>query len=225
LKGCYYNLYIKILEGISMANVLFIKANSRPLEQAVSVKLYYKFLESYKESHPEDTITELDLFEENLPYYDNDKINGMFKLARGMELTETEKEAADLVNKYLNQFLNADKVVFAFPLWNFTVPAVLHTYLDYLAQAGKTFRYTAEGPVGMLKDKKVALLNARGGVYSEGPAQSAEMAVNFVNAMLNFWGVQDITSVIIEGHNQYPDKAEQIIAEGLDKAELAAKEF
>ncbi|UCZ53504.1 FMN-dependent NADH-azoreductase [Bacillus shivajii] len=208
-----------------MANVLFIKANSRPVEQAVSVKLYHKFLENYKEANPQDEITELDLFEENLPYYDTNKINGMFKLANGLELTDAEEEATQLVNKYLNQFLEADKVVFAFPLWNFTVPAVLHTYLDYLAQAGKTFRYTAEGPVGLLNGKKVALLNARGGVYSEGPAQAAEMAVNYVSNMLNFWGIEDITKVIVEGHNQFPDNAEEIIAEGLEQAASVAKQF
>ncbi|WP_078543497.1 FMN-dependent NADH-azoreductase [Litchfieldia alkalitelluris] len=208
-----------------MANVLFIKANSRPIEQAVSVKLYHTFLDQYKASHPEDTVTELDLFEENLPYYDNDKINGMFKLGRGMDLTESEKQATDVVNKYLNQFLEADKVVIAFPLWNLTVPAVLHTYLDYLAQAGKTFRYTAEGPEGLLGDKEVVLLNARGGVYSEGPAQSVEMAVNYVTAMLNFWGVQNIKSVIIEGHNQFPDQAEAIIEEGLNNAKKLADQF
>lgn len=208
-----------------MANVLFIKANSRPIEQAVSVKLYYTFLESYKKANPNDTIVELDLFKENLPYYDTEMINGMFKLSRGMELTQTEKKATDLVTKYLNQFLEADKIVMAFPLWNFTVPAVLHTYLDYLSQAGKTFRYTAEGPVGLLPDKKVALLNARGGIYSEGPAQAAEMAVNYVNNILNFWGIKDLTTIIIEGHNQFPDQAEQIIAEGLEKAVAVAKEF
>ncbi|RXI97802.1 FMN-dependent NADH-azoreductase [Anaerobacillus alkaliphilus] len=208
-----------------MANVLFIKANSRPIEQSVSVKLYYSFLENYLAANPEDTVTELDLFRENLPYYNTDMINGMFKVSKGIELTPSEEEATNLVTKYLDQFLAADKVVFAFPLWNFTVPAVLHTYLDYLAQAGKTFRYTAEGPVGLLNDKKVVLLNARGGVYSEGPAQSAEMAVNFITNMLHFWGVTDITTVIIEGHNQFPDQSEAIISEGLDKAASIAKNY
>ncbi|MCA1041347.1 FMN-dependent NADH-azoreductase [Bacillus infantis] len=206
-----------------MSNVLFIKANSRPADQAVSVQLYNAFVESYKEAHPGEQITELDLFSENLPYYSNDMMGGMFKLAKGMELTPAETEAANLVNKYLDQFLAADKVVFAFPLWNFTVPAVLHTYLDYLGQAGKTFRYTAEGPVGLQTDKKVVLLNARGGIYSEGPAASAEMAVNYVSTILNFWGVQDVESIIVEGHNQFPDRAQEIINEGLEKAKAAAK--
>lgn len=208
-----------------MAKVLFIKANSRPIEQAVSVKLYSTFLESYKKENPEDDITELDLFKENLPYYDTDKINGMFKLAKGIELSSAEQAATETVSHYLNQFLDADKVVIAFPLWNFTIPAVLHTYLDYLAQAGKTFRYTEEGPIGLLPDKKVALLNARGGVYSEGPTQAAEMAVNYVSTMLNFWGVEDLTKIIIEGHNQFPDQAEQIIENGLKNAEKVATQF
>ncbi|WP_345239370.1 FMN-dependent NADH-azoreductase [Pontibacillus salipaludis] len=208
-----------------MANVLFIKANSRPIEQSVSVKLYHTFLEQYKAQHPEDHITELDLFEENLPYYDTDKINGMFKQAKGIELTDQEEKAASVVNRYLEQFLAADKVVFAFPLWNFTIPAVLHTYFDYLAQAGKTFNYTAEGPVGLLTDKKVVLLNARGGVYSEGPAQSSEMAVNYVTNILKFWGIKDITTLVIEGHNQFPDRAEEIIQDGLKKTEQVALTF
>ncbi|MGB8000685.1 MAG: FMN-dependent NADH-azoreductase [Anaerobacillus sp.] len=208
-----------------MANVLFIKANSRPIDQSVSVKLYHTFLESYQKSHPDDTITELDLFKENLPYYNTDEINGMFKLSKQLELTENEIKATEQVNHYLNQFLEADKIVIAFPLWNFTIPAVLHTYFDYLGQAGKTFRYTPEGPVGLLPEKKVALLNARGGVYSEGPAQASEMAVNYVNTLMNFWGIEDTTSIIIEGHNQYPDKAEDIIDEGLEKATALAVGF
>ncbi|MBT2293408.1 FMN-dependent NADH-azoreductase [Paenibacillus albidus] len=208
-----------------MSNVLFIKANNRPADQSVSVKLYNEFLGSYKESHPQDTVTELDLFAENLPYYDNTLITGMYKAAQGYEATSEEAEGAALVNKYLEQFLAADKVVFAFPLWNLSVPAVLHTYIDYLSQAGRTFQYTAEGPVGLVKGKKVAVLNARGGIYSEGPAASAEMAVNFVLGMLNFWGFEDITQVIIEGHNQLPAQSAEIIEKGLQLAKSEAVSF
>ena len=208
-----------------MSNVLFIKANNRPADQSVSVQLYNQFLASYKETHPQDQVTELDLFAEQLPYYDNTLITGVYKAAQGYEATAEEAAGAALVKKYLDQFLAADKVVFAFPLWNMTVPAVLHTYIDYLNQAGTTFKYTAEGPVGLLTGKKAAVLNARGGVYSEGPAASAEMAVNFIMGNLNFWGFKETTQVIIEGHNQNPQQSAEIIAKGLELAKSAAASF
>lgn len=208
-----------------MSKVLLIKANDRPVEQATSVKLYEAFATSYKEAHPNDQVTELDLFAENLPYYGNDLITAMFKAGRGMELTAEEQKGAEYVNKYLNQFAEADKVVIAFPMWNFTVPAVLHTYMDYLSQAGKTFKYTAEGPVGLMGDKKVALLTARGGVYSEGPMAEIELASRYVKTVLGFWGISNVTEVIVEGHNQFPDKAEEIVHAGVVKAAQLAETF
>ncbi|WP_435921122.1 FMN-dependent NADH-azoreductase [Paenibacillus sp. DYY-L-2] len=207
-----------------MAHVLFIKANNRPAEQSVTVKLYESFLKTYKETHPEDTVTELNLFEADLPYYDNDMLNGLFKLGKGIPVTPEEQKAADLANTYLDQFLGADKVVFAFPLWNFTIPAQLLTYMFYLNQAGKTFKYTENGPVGLVGDKKVALLQARGGVYSEAPMADVEMSMKYVKASLAFWGVTNPETVIVEGHNQFPDRAEQIVSDGVKRAaDLAAK--
>ncbi|TDF95786.1 FMN-dependent NADH-azoreductase [Paenibacillus piri] len=208
-----------------MSTVLFVKANGRPIEQAASVKMYHTFLDTYKQSHPGDTIVELDLFAEELPYYDTDTLNGLFKLGKGMELSAVEQQKAANVNKYLDQFLAADKVVFAFPLWNFTVPAQLLTYLFYILQAGKTFSYTPQGPVGLQSDKKVALLNARGGVYSEGPAAAIEMSLNYVKTIMGFIGVTNVSTVVIEGHNQFPDKAASIIEEGLKQTAAAAQSF
>ncbi|MDC0704663.1 MULTISPECIES: FMN-dependent NADH-azoreductase [Priestia] len=208
-----------------MSYTLFIKANDRSASEAVSVKLYDAFLESYQQSHQDEEIIELNLFKEELPYLGADMINGQFKLARGLEVTAAENKAAETANYYLEQFVRADKIVIAFPLWNFTVPAVLHTYFDYLNQAGKTFKYTPEGPVGLLGDKKVMLLNARGGVYSEGPAAEVEMAVKYVGSVLQFFGITDVNSVIIEGHNQFPDRAQEIIESGLEQAAQSAKTF
>ncbi|WP_260285094.1 FMN-dependent NADH-azoreductase [Peribacillus aracenensis] len=208
-----------------MTTVLFVKANNRPANQAVSVKLYEAFLASYKESHPNDTVVELDLYKEELPYVGVDMINGTFKASRGFDLTAEEAKAVTVADKYLEQFLAADKVVFGFPLWNLTIPAVLHTYIDYLNRAGKTFKYTPEGPVGLIGDKKIALLNASGGVYSEGPKAEVEMAVKYVASMMSFFGVKNIEKIVIEGHNQFPDKAEEIIAAGLEKAVKIASTF
>ncbi|MFC4307223.1 FMN-dependent NADH-azoreductase [Cohnella boryungensis] len=207
-----------------MSTVLFVKANDRG-DQAISVKLYDAFLASYKNSHPEDQIIELDLFQETLPYLNANMINGSFKIARGYDLTAEEQEAVAVKHKYLDQFLAADKVVFGFPLWNLTIPAVLHTYIDYVYEAGKTFKYTEQGPVGLIPDKKIALLNARGGIYSEGPAAAAEMSYNYIRNIMAFFGVTNFESIIVEGHNQLPDQAAELIAQGVAKAEKAAASF
>ncbi|MFE5318987.1 FMN-dependent NADH-azoreductase [Paenibacillus sp. NPDC056579] len=208
-----------------MSTVLFVKANGRPADQSATVKLYDAFLASYKENHPQDSVVELDLFAEELPYYDVDTLTGLFKQGKGFELTSVEEQKAANVNKYLDQFLAADKVVFAFPLWNFTIPAQLLTYLFYVVQAGKTFTYTANGPQGLQPNKKVALLNARGGVYSEGPMAGLEMSLNYVKTIMGFMGIQDVTTVVVEGHNQFPDKAEAIVSEGVKNAANAAAAF
>ncbi|WKB37207.1 FMN-dependent NADH-azoreductase [Terrilactibacillus sp. S3-3] len=216
----------KKLGGINVANVLFVKANDRPADQSVSVKMYDTFLKkNYKESHSGDVMTEIDLFNENLPYYGNTAITGLFKKNSGAALTAEEEKITGIIDGYLNQFLQADKVVFAFPLWNFTVPAPLITYISYLAQVGKTFKYTAEGPVGLAGGKKVALLSARGGIYSNPDMQPLEMAVNYVKSITGFWGINNPEIVIIEGHNQFPDQAEKIVAEGLAKTAEVASRF
>ncbi|MBY0120468.1 FMN-dependent NADH-azoreductase [Bacillus sp. S/N-304-OC-R1] len=208
-----------------MSKVLFVKANDRPANQAISAKMYDAFLQTYKEANKNDEIIELDLFNEKIPTYGNTAITGAYKAKQGMELTAEEEKAVQLIDQYLDQFFAADKIVFAFPLWNSTVPAPLINYLAYLAQAGRTFKYTAEGPVGLAGDKKVMLLNARGSDYSLEYMAGSEMAVNLVKATIALWGISNPEVVIIEGHNQYPDRSQQIIEEGLEKTAKAAAAF
>ncbi|UZD45861.1 FMN-dependent NADH-azoreductase [Peribacillus frigoritolerans] len=212
-------------ENGKMTKVLFVKVNDRPANQAISSKMYDTFLQTYKETHRAEEVTELDLFKEELPYYGNTAITGLYKRNQGLELTAEEENAAKLVDQYLNQFMAMDKVVFAFPLWNSTVPAPLITYLSYLAQAGKMFNYTAEGPVGYAGDKKVMLLNARGSDYALEGMASAEMAVSLVKNIIALWGINNPETVVIEGHNQYPDRSQKIIADGLENVAKAAEAF
>lgn len=204
-----------------MANTLFIKANNRSAEYSVSVRMYDTFLQSYKDTHPNDVIVEVDLYQEQLPYLDDSMIIGNYKSANGIALTPEEQATHTIVVQHLEQFLHADKIVIAFPLWNLTVPAILHSYLDYLHQPRKTFQYTDKGLVGLLPHKKVALLNARGGVYIDGE----EMAVNFVKKHLQVFGINNVTTIVIEGHHQYPDHSREIIEEGLQKTKQAAHLF
>lgn len=207
-----------------MENILFVKANDRPSDQAVSSRMYDTFLNNYRKSHPNDSITEVNLFNVELPYFGNTTLSGLYKLSQGLETSPEEKKAADIANFYLEQFMAADKIIFAFPLWNYTVPGPLVTYISYIMQAGKTFKYTSEGPIGLAADKKVALLTARGGDYSLEFMASMEMALNYIKTAIRLMGIHNPDSVVIEGHAQYQDRAQDIIDSGLkETADLAAR--
>ncbi|GAF21539.1 MULTISPECIES: FMN-dependent NADH-azoreductase [Shouchella] len=208
-----------------MANVLMINASDRH-EHGVSVKMYNQFVQSYKETHEQDTVEEVNLFEANLPYYGEKAIAALTKKAQQVDLTAEEEELVNTISYYRDQFSKADKLMIAFPLWNFTVPAPLITYLSYLAQAGFTFQYTENGPIGLAGDKEVVLLSARGGIYSEGtPMESAEMAMKLVRQTISLWGIVNPEEIVIEGHNAAPDQKERILEEGLTNVATAAGRF
>lgn len=202
-------------------NVLVVKANNRPADQAVSSKMYEVFMEEVSKGK-ELSIETFDVFAEDMPYFGQDFFSAMGKSAQGEELNDIEQRIVTSSSKALDAFMKADTVVFAFPLWNKTIPAPLQTFIDYIYRAGVTFSYTAEGPIGLVPEKKVVILNARGGVYSTPQMAPMEMSVNYIRMIMEFFGVKDIEEVIIEGHNQYPDRTAEIIAEGMEKTKEAA---
>ncbi|WP_088006119.1 FMN-dependent NADH-azoreductase [Indiicoccus explosivorum] len=203
-------------------NVLVVKANNRPASEGISSRMYETFMQNVTS---DVNVTTFDVYKEDMPYFGQDFFSAMQKSAQAEELTEIEQRILTASSKALDLFMEADVVVFAFPLWNKTIPAPLQTFIDYIYRAGVTFKYTEEGPEGLVPDKKVVILNARGGVYSTPEMAPFEMSVNYVKQIMNFFGIQDsnMEEVIIEGHNQYPEQADEIIAEGLDKTAETAR--
>ncbi|WP_203334164.1 FMN-dependent NADH-azoreductase [Planococcus beigongshangi] len=203
-------------------NVLVVKANNRPASEGVSSKMYDVFMDNVGS---DVNVKTFDVFKEDMPYFGQDFFNAMQKSVQAEELEDIEQRILTAANKAMDAFLEADVVVFAFPLWNKTIPAPLQTFIDYIYRAGVTFKYTEEGPQGLVPEKKVIILNARGGVYSTPEMAPSEMSVNYVRMIMNFFGIEDIEEVIIEGHNMYPDRAQEIIADGMKRVEEAAKSF
>ena len=99
-------------------------------------------------------------------------------------------------------------------MYNFGVPVQLKTWFDYVLQAGRTFRYTASGPEGLVKGKRAILLVATGSVYSKGPTATADFMVPHLKQLLAFIGIIDVTVVRAEGLAFGPDAAKA----GLEKA-------
>jgi FMN-dependent NADH-azoreductase len=113
----------------------------------------------------------------------------------------------------------ADVIVIGLPMYNFGVPSTLKAYFDHVARAGVTFRYTAEGPRGLLTGKKVFVIATRGGRYS-GTAQDVQSA--FVRQFLGFIGLTDVEFVYAEGLALSPEHRAAAIAEADRRLELIA---
>lgn len=108
-----------------MANVLYITANPKPVEEAFSLSVGEEFINAYRENNPNDEIIRLDLYKIDVPFIDTDVFSGWGKLQNGQafdELSAEEKQKVSAINKLTDQFVEADKYVFATPLWNFSFP-------------------------------------------------------------------------------------------------------
>ncbi len=211
-----------------MAKVLYITAHPHDESQSYSMAVGKAFLDTYKEVNPSDEIVHIDLYNENIPQIDADVFSGWGKLHSGhaIETLSAEEQAkVGRLAELSEQFIAGDKYVFVTPLWNFSFPPVVKAYFDSIAVAGKTFKYTEQGPVGLLTDKKVLHIQARGGIYSEGPAAEMEMGHRYISVMMNFFGVPSIEGLFVEGHNAFPEKAEEIKANAIARARDMAYTF
>lgn len=211
-----------------MAKVLYITAHPHDDTASFSMEAGKAFLDTYKEVNSNDEVVHIDLYKENIPHLDADVFSGWGKLQTGKgfeELSAEEKAKVGRLSELSEQFVSADKYVFVTPLWNFSFPPVMKAYLDSVAVAGKTFKYTEQGPVGLLIDKKALHIQARGGIYSTGPAAEMEMGHRHLGIMMNFFGVPSFDGLFIEGHAAMPDKAQEIKENGIARAKDLAHSF
>jgi FMN-dependent NADH-azoreductase len=126
---------------------------------------------------------------------------------------------ADLLkgNAYLDELFAADILVIGAPMYNLSIPTPLKAWIDRIAVAGRTFRYTAQGPEGLLKNKKAYIASARGGVYAAGsPAAALEHQESYLVGLLAFLGVADVTVVRAEGIALGADAKEAAVARALE---------
>ena len=118
----------------------------------------------------------------------------------------------------LDEFLAADTVVIGAPMYNFTLPTQLKAWLDRILVAGKTFRYTADGPEGLAGGKRVIIALARGGFYDvNSPASALEHLETYLRGVFNFIGIEP-RFVAADGLNISPDQREKSIKQALGAA-------
>ncbi|WP_025681211.1 FMN-dependent NADH-azoreductase [Paenibacillus massiliensis] len=211
-----------------MSKVLYITAHPGNPTQSYSLAVGEQFVQAYKENHPGDTVEHVDLYQLTIPQIDADVWGAWGQLQAGApfdQLTAAQQEKITQLNQLLEQFMTADKYVFVNPMWNFSYPPVMKAYIDSFCVRAKTFKYTENGPVGLLSNKKAFHIQATGGVYSEGLVQDREHGSSHLKTVLNFVGVTEFESLFIEGISTAGDRAPQIKAEAIEKAREAAKAF
>ncbi|MEC0125429.1 FMN-dependent NADH-azoreductase [Paenibacillus pabuli] len=208
-----------------MSTLLYITAHPHDHETSFSMAAGKAFVDAYRESHPSDEVVHLDLYRSDIPHIDADVFSGWGKLQSGSELTSGEQSKVQRLNELSDQFASADKYVFVTPMWNFSFPPIMKAYIDSICVAGKTFRYTEQGPVGLLSNKKALHIQARGGIYSEGPAAQMESGHRYLSIIMSFLGVPKLEGIFVEGHNQYKERADEIKQQAIEQARSLAKQF
>jgi FMN-dependent NADH-azoreductase len=155
------------------------------------------FLARFRADHPQARVIERDLAADPLPHLPPAILPVLFGQP---PQPGPEAEAAALADTLITELEQSEVIVLGAPLYNFTVPSTLKSWLDHVIRGGRTFRYTEAGPQGLLPPgKRVLVFTASGGVYSEGPAAAMDHLVPYLRTTLGLIGLTDIEVVRAEG--------------------------
>ncbi len=201
-----------------MSKVLYIKANSKPEGTSKTFKVSDEFIAAYKQHNPNDEITVLNLYDEDIHFLTGGDIESVFG-------PKDESSTAHPILKYAYQFLEADKYVIAAPFWNLGLPSILKAYIDYICVTGITFKYTEAGPVGLCTGRKAVHIVSRGGHYMEGPATGFEMGDRYLRVLFGFLGIVEFSTIAIEGVDIVGADVDAIIARSIKQCHVLAEDF
>lgn len=172
-------------------------------EQSVSRQLTARTVAAWTAAHPGTTVQYLDLALQAPSHLSADSLG--FRTGQAAA-TEVQRQENALSEALVSQFLAADVIVIGAPLYNFSVPSQLKAWIDRVAQAGRTFKYTDKGPVGLAGGKTVIVASSRGGVYSTSEGgQAMEHQESYLKVVFGFFGITDVRFVRAEGVGMGPD--------------------
>jgi FMN-dependent NADH-azoreductase len=195
-------------------NILQINASARR-EGSNSTRVADSIVARLRAAHPEARLTLRDLAGNPHPVLDEAALGALFTPADKRTPAQNARVALD--NALIAEVQAADVLVLGVPMYNFGVSAQFKNWIDAVARAGVTFRYTEQGAEGLLKGKKVYIALARGGRYR---GTEADTQVPYLKMVLGFLGMTDVQFIYAEGLNMGPEAAKQGMAEA--EADLAA---
>jgi len=201
-------------------NILQINSSARAWADGAgsqSTRLAGELVERLRAADPAATLTLRDLAANPHPPLDEAALGALFTPAEARSAEQHARVALD--HALIDEVMAADVIVIGVPMVNFGITSQLKNWIDAIAKAGVTFRYTASGPVGLIQGKKVYAVLTRGGVYRDQPHDTQ---VPYLRQTLGFLGITDIEFIYAEGLNMGADAAEKALASArADIARLA----
>ncbi|MFZ5604151.1 MAG: FMN-dependent NADH-azoreductase [Pseudomonadota bacterium] len=178
-----------------------------------SSQLSRHFIEQFQAQNPGGKVTERDLAANPVPHLDLARLQA--NLTAPEQRTAEQQALATLADELIGELQTHDVLLLSVPMYNFGIPSTLKAWIDHVARAGVTFRYTATGPEGLLKNKKAYVMAARGGAYQ---GTAADTQTPYLKTFLGFVGIDDVTFIYAEKLNMNADQQPQILADA--KAEI-----
>jgi len=196
-----------------MSRILFVTSSPRGAA-SLSTKVATALVDRLQAQSP-GVVVRRDLAAAPLPHIGEDFLAAQALAAEAR--SPAQQAALALSDTLVQELFAADTIVIASAMINFGLASTLKSWFDYLLRAGVTFRYDETGVHGLVSGKKVYLVEARGGVYSDGPAKPFDFQEPYLRHLLGFIGVTDVESIAVEGVAYGPDVAEKAVAGALDK--------
>lgn len=159
-----------------------------------SSQLAENFIQQWLEKNPEGKVLVRDLVEEDIPHLDAEVMTALSTPAD--QRNEDQQAIVARSDLFITELKSADEIVMGVPMYNFGVPTQMKAYFDLIARAGVTFKYTEQGPMGLIASKPVYLLATRGGLYRD---LGHDFQIPFVQQFLNFIGLNESEVIYAEG--------------------------
>jgi FMN-dependent NADH-azoreductase len=163
-------------------------------EEGESSRLARRFVAAWRASNPDGAVIVRDLAADPVPHLDAERF-GAFLSKPGTRTLEQQR-VVEYSDALIAELKRADVIVLGVPMYNFGVPSTLKAYFDHIARAGVTFRYTEQGPVGLLAGKQVFVFATRGGMYAGTPRDTQ---TNYLRDFLGFLAMDRVEFVFAEG--------------------------
>lgn len=159
-----------------------------------SSQLAARYVADWQAANPKGAVITRDLATDPVPHLTGERFQAF--IAPPEQRTPEQAAHAAASDGLIDELKRADVIVLGLPMYNFGIPSTLKAYFDHVARAGHTFRYTANGPEGLLKGKRAVVFATRGGVYSGTPLDTQS---GYVRDFLRFLGIEDVEFVYAEG--------------------------